>query len=288
MESFKDHLLFLEKKACQLRVDIIQMLHKAGSGHLGGSLSLVEILVALYYGRLTGGEVMRYDSAKPGWEGQDYLVLSKGHAVPAWYAVLADRGFFDKSELDYFRQINSMLQAYPNKKVPGICVSTGAPGVGLAAAVGLAMALKQDKQSNKVFCIAGDGELQDGQVWESLLCAAQYKLDNLVLIVDYNGLQAEGTVRAVVSVEPIADKFQYFGWKTIPVNDGHDFDELLSGLERSLEVTRKPTVIVAKTVKGKGVPFAENKAFYHAEVLSQQEMSEALPRLMAELEGFNK
>lgn len=288
MESFKDHLLFLEKTACRLRVDTLEMLHKAGSGHLGGSLSMVEILVALYYGRLPGGPVMRYDSAKPGWEGQDYFILSKGHAVPAWYAVLADRGFFDKSELDYLRQVNSILQAYPNKKVPGICVSTGAPGFGLSAAVGLAMALKQDKQDNRVFCVVGDGELQEGQVWEALLCAAQYKLDNLVVIVDYNGLQAEGTVRAIVSVEPIADKFQYFGWKTIPVNDGHDFDELLSGMERSLEVTRKPTVIIAKTVKGKGIPFAENKAFYHSEVLSEQEMAEAMPRLMAELEQYNR
>jgi transketolase len=287
MESFKDHLLYLKKTAARLRVDILEMLHKAGSGHLGGSLSMVELLVSLYYGRLPGGPILRYDSGKPGWEGQDYFILSKGHGVPAWYAVLADRGFFDKSELDYFRQVNSMLQAYPNKKVPGICVSSGAPGFGLGAAVGLAMALKLDKLDNRVFCMAGDGELQEGRVWEALLCAAQYKLDNLVVLVDYNGLQAEGTVRAVINVDPIADKFQYFGWKTVPVNDGHDFDELLSALERAMEVTRKPTVIIAKTIKGKGVLFAENKAYYHAEVLSRQEMDEAMPKLKAELSKLN-
>lgn len=287
MESFKEHLAYLKKTAIRLRMDILEMLHKAGSGHLGGSLSIVEMLVSLYYGRLPQGPVMRYDSGKPGWEGQDYLVLSKGHASAAWYAVLADRGFFDKSELDYFSQVNSMLQAYPSKKVPGVPVSSGAPGFGLSAAVGLALALKQEKQTNKVFCIVGDGELQEGRIWESMLVASQNRLDNLIVMIDWNGLQAEGLTRGIVSVEPITDKLQYFGWKTIQVTDGHDVDELLSALERALEVQRKPTAIIARTIKGKGVAFAENKAFYHSEVLSEQEMAEAMPMLQQELDELN-
>ncbi len=283
MESFKDHLLYLQKVAAGLRINVLKMLHKAGSGHLGGSLSCLDLLVALYYGKLPVGPVMQYDQAKPGWEGQDYFILSKGHAAPALYAVLAERGFFDQSELFYFRQANSMLQAYPHKKIPGVCVNSGRPGVGLTAAVGLAMALKQEKAPNRVFCLVGDGELQDGRIWESLLVASQYKLDNLVLLVDWNGLQSDGTTRAIVNVEPVGDKLQYFGWKTVSVTDGHNFDEILSALERGMEATRKPTAIIARTIKGKGVLFAENKAYYHAEVLSEQEMAEALPKLEAEL-----
>lgn len=288
MESFVEHLRFLEKTALRLRIDLLKMLHNSRSGHLGGSLSVVEILVAAYYGQLPRGPVMRYDPAKPGSEEQDYFVLSKGHASPAWYTVLADLEFFPKDELLGFRQMNSLLQAYPSKKIPGITISSGGPAFGLAAAVGLAISLKADRAPNRVFCLVGDGELQDGQFWEAVLLANHYKLDNLTVMIDSNGLQMDGVVRSVVSIEPIADKFETFGWKSIQVMDGHSFEDVLIGLERGLETQRRPSVLICRTVKGKGVVFAENKASYHAEVLSDQEMSEALPRLEAKLLDFDR
>ena len=288
MESFKDYLDFLKKKSVELRIDVLESLYAAQSGHLGGSLSALDIMILLYYGQIPTGPIMKYDPEKPGWDGQDYFVLSKAHAAPAWYSILADAGFFPKEELKYFRQLNGLLAAYPSKKVPGIVLCSAGPGHGFSAAAGLAMALKMDRADNRVFCMAGDGELQEGQIWETAMTAAQFKLDNLVLLVDYNDLQMDGTVRSVVGVEPIADKFQAFGWKTIPVRDGHDFEELLFAFERALESQRRPSVIVAKTVKGKGVEFAENKAYYHAEVLSEQEMAAALPKLKAELMSLSK
>ena len=284
MESFVEHLNFLQKKAITLRIDLLNALHHAQSGHLGGSLSVMEILVALYFGKLSDRPVLFYDANKPGSEEQDYFVLSKGHAS----VVLADAGFFLKDELDHYRQINSMLQAYPVKKIPGITVSTGTPGYGLAASVGLAMALKMDKKKNRVVCLVGDGELQAGQLWEAALIANQYKLDNLTLIVDWNGLQMDGVVRSVADIEPIADKFESFGWKIIMVSDGHNFEDLLIGFEKAYEVQRRSSLIIARTVKGKGVVFAENKPFYHAEVLSEEEMAVAIPNLEQVLESFDQ
>jgi len=288
MESFKDYLEFLKKKSAELRIDVLESLYVAQSGHLGGSLSALDMMIILYYGQIPTGPIMKYDPEKPGWDGQDYFVLSKAHAAPAWYSILADAGFFPKEELKYFRQLNGLLPAYPSKKVPGIVLCSAGPGHGFSAAAGLAMALKMDRAENRVYCMVGDGELQEGQIWETAMTAAQYKLDNMVLLVDYNDLQMDGTVRSVVGVEPIADKFQAFGWKTIPVRDGHDFEELLFAFERALESQRRPSVIVAKTIKGKGVEFAENKAYYHAEVLSEQEMAAALPKLKAELASLSK
>lgn len=290
MESFADHINFLKKTAIYLRMDLLHTLHNAQSGHLGGSLSVMDLLVALYYGQVSSGPALHYDPAKPQWEEQDYFVLSKGHASAAWYTVLADTGFFEKEELADFRRINSLLQAYPYQKIPGVALTTGSSGFGLAAAVGLAMVLKMDRQTNRVVCLVGDGELQSGDIWESALVASQYKLDNLTLIVDWNGLQMDGAVRSVVDVDPISDKFEAFGWKTVRVADGHNFDEILLGLDKAYEVQRKPAVVLARTVKGKGVAFAENKPYYHAEVLSEEEMAEAIPSLkyqLNELEANN-
>lgn len=286
MESFVEHLEFLKRKAAGLRIDLVKMLHHAGSGHLGGSLSVMEILVALYYGRLQERRVLFYDASKPGSQEQDYFVLSKGHACAALYTVLADCGFYPKDELMHYRQVGSMLQAYPVKKIPGIALSTGTPAYGAGGAVGLALALKMDKSPNRVVCLAGDGELQEGQLWESVMLAAQYKLDNLTLIVDWNGLQMDGAVRSVVGIEPIADKFESFGWKIVMVADGHSFEDLLIGMEKAYETQRRPTALIARTVKGKGVAFAENKPFYHAEVLSDEELDEALPALEYELKSL--
>ncbi len=287
MESFVEHLTYLKKKAAELRIGLLHTLHTAQSGHLGGSLSVIEILTACYYGRLGERPVMYYDPAKPGSEDQDYFVLSKGHASAALYTVLADLGFFPADELKHYRQVRSLLQAYPVKKIPGVALSTGTPGYGLAAATGLAMALKMDKKPNRVICLVGDGELQDGQLWEAVLVGSQYKLDNLTLIVDWNGLQLDGVTRSVVGIEPIADKFETFGWKTVPVTDGHNFDHLLAGIEKAYETQRRPTAVIARTIKGKGVVFAENKPFYHAEVLSDEEMEEALPALERELNSYD-
>lgn len=283
MESYIDHLHDLRLKALTLRIDILRILNKAGSGYLGGTLSCVEILTALYFGRLPARAVMQYDTSKPGSETQDYFVMSKAHATVALYTVLAEAGFFPKSELNHYRQVNSMLQSCPNKRVPGICMNAGTAGYGLSAAVGLAMAIKADKQSNRVFCLAGDGELQDGQFWEAVMVASQHKLDNLVLLLDWNGLQMDGVIRSIVDIEPVADKFQSFGWKTIPVIDGHNFEDLLLGFERAFEVQRRPAVMTCRTVKSKGVLFAENKPYYHADVLSNEELAEALPKLQEAL-----
>lgn len=283
MESFADHIDFLKQTAVHLRMDLLHTLHNAQSGNLGGSLSVMDILVALYYGQLSRGPALKYDPVKPQWENQDYFVLSKGHASAAWYVVLADAGFFPKEELADFRRINSLLQAYPYQKIPGVSMTTGSSGFGLSAATGLAMALKMDRLPNRVVCLVGDGELQCGDVWESLLIAGQYKLDNLTVILDYNGLQMDGAVRSVVGVDPVPDKFEAFGWKTIPVSNGHDFEQLLTGLEKAYEVQRKPSMIMARTIKGKGVVFAENKPYYHAEVLSEEEMAEAIPALKQKL-----
>ncbi len=279
METFQEHISYLQKAAAKFRIDLVEMLHKAQSGHLGGSLSVVEMLVVLYYGQLPGGSVMNYDIEKPGWEGQDYMVLSKAHAAPAWYTVLGNAGFFDTQEFQYFRQLNALLQAYPTKKIPGVMIGGAGSGSGLAAAVGLAMALKMDKQPNRVFCVVGDGELQQGRVWEAALVAAHHKLDNLTLLVDYNGLQMDGSIRGIIGIDPLIDKFESFGWKAIPVTDGHNVEELLVAMEKALETQRKPSVLIARTIKGKGIPFVENKSSYHAEVLSDEEMAEALPRL---------
>lgn len=284
MESFQDHLKFLYQKAIRLRIETLKAIHKAGVGHVGSALSAIDIVIALYHGKLVDRPVMYYDPKKPGSEEQDYFVMSKGQGCPAWYAVLADLGFFNMSELDDLFQANSLLQGHPLQKIPGVSITSGSLGHGFSAGLGLAMSLKADRQPNRVFCMVGEGELQEGQIWEGAMAAAHYKLDNFTLIVDWNGLQIDGPTRAIMNVDPIADKFEAFGWKVIPVHDGHDFEEILSALDRAFQVQRRPAVIIARTIKGKGVSFAENKPIYHAVALSEQEMAEAIPKLEAELQ----
>lgn len=269
----------LKLKATRLRVDILQMIHKANSGHTGGSLSAIDIITALYYGDIDGQPLMKVDPKKPSWDFQDYFILSKGHAAPALYAVLADKGFFPKDELNYLRKINSMLQGHPVRKIPGVTMTTGSLGQGLSAANGIAMCLKMERKENRVYCMLGDGELQEGQVWEAAMAAAHFKSDNLIAIIDKNELQIDGPVRAIMSVDPLAAKFESFGWKVIQVVDGHDFKELLKAFEKALKVQRQPVCIIANTIKSKGVPFAENKCSYHGVALSTQEMAEAIPIL---------
>lgn len=269
----------LHNKATELRIKCLEVIHKAKSGHTGGSLSVMDILVALYYAELPSGPIMKYDPQKPGWEDQDYLVLSKGHAAPALYTILADVGFFDESELGFLRQVNSMLQGHPVLKIPGVSMTTGSLGQGFSAAHGLALSLKMDKKPNRVFAILGDGELQEGIVWETAMSAAHYHSDNLTVFIDNNELQIDGFTRSVMNVEPIVEKFESFGWNVIKVRNGHDYDALLEAIEKALITTRRPTCIICNTVKGKGVTFAEKKAGYHGVPLSDQEMKEAIPAL---------
>ena len=263
----------LETIARQVRRDILLMLNAAGSGHTGGSLSVVDILVALYF-----GGVMRYRADEPQWEERDRLVLSKGHACPALYAVLARAGFFDRDLLFSLRKLGSPLQGHPDsRKLPGVEASTGSLGNGIAQAVGMALSASVLGRSYRVFCVIGDGEMQEGIVYEALMAASHYGLSNLVVIVDNNGLQIDGACKDVMNIYPIEEKFKAFNFETRTVN-GHDFKELLE-LFGSLSDSKRPVGIVAKTVKGKGVSFMENRVEYHGIAPNDEELQKALKEL---------
>lgn len=265
----------LKKLVQSIRINIIEMLAAAGSGHPGGSLSMVDILTVLYF------EKMNVRPDMPKWKDRDRFVLSKGHAAPGLYSVLAERGYFPKEELVNLRKIDAMLQGHPDmKRISGIDMSTGSLGQGLSVANGMALAAKLDKKSYRVYAIVGDGELQEGQIWEAAMSSAQYHLDNLTLIVDNNGLQIDGTNAEVMNVDPIGDKFKAFGWHVLEI-DGHDFLQIRAAIDLAQNLTCKPTVIIAKTVKGKGVSFMENQVGWHGSAPNQKQKEEAI----AELEG---
>lgn len=259
--------------ARRIRRDIVRMVGAAGSGHPGGSLSAVEIMTALYF------KVMRLDPDWPDWPDRDRFVLSKGHAAPVLYAALAERGFFAVDKLETLRQLGSPLQGHPDRKsLPGVEVSTGSLGHGLAVANGMALAGRLDGRDYRVYVLLGDGELEEGMVWEGAMAAAHYRLDNLTAIIDHNHLQIDGRVEEVMSPEPVADKFRAFGWETLAI-DGHDFGQILDALERAREVKGKPTVIIAETIKGKGVSFMENQAGWHGKAPKPEEVEKALAEL---------
>ncbi len=263
----------LKEIARNLRIDILRMLHKAKSGHTGGSLSCIDILTALYFSK------MRYKIDDPAWPDRDRFILSKGHAAPALYAVLAKLGYCSSEDLMTLRQIDSKLQGHPDcKAIAGIEVSTGSLGQGLSMANGISLALKLDKKQSRVYCLLGDGECQEGQVWEAAMTAAHYRLDNLCAIVDNNGLQIDGAVKDVKGIEPLPEKWKAFGWNVITA-DGHDFDSLLSAFDKAEEVKDRPTMVVARTVKGKGVSVFEGKAKYHGVPPSDEELAIALKEL---------
>jgi len=263
----------LAKIADELRVDILEMLHTAGSGHTGGSLSAIDILTALYFSKM---------NHKPGLENgaeRDRFVLSKGHGAPALYVTLARCGYFDKSELASLRKLGSMLSGHPySPSTPGVEVTTGSLGQGLSIANGMALGLKLDQSKSVIFCLMGDGETQEGQVWEAAMTSAHYKLDNLVAILDNNGLQIDGFVKDVMGIEPIGDKWRAFGWEVIEI-DGHDMPALLGAIDKAVAVKGKPSLIWAHTVKGKGVSFMENKASYHGAAPTAQELEMAKKEL---------
>ncbi len=263
----------LQSKARTIRRHIVEMVAEAGSGHPGGSLSSADIVTALYF------HVMNVDPQNPKWPERDRFVLSKGHAAPVLYAALAERGFFSKEELLKLRKTGSMLQGHPDMKVtPGLDMTTGSLGQGLSAANGMALAGKLDNKDYRVYVLMGDGEIQEGQIWEAAMTAAHYKLDNLTAFVDYNGLQIDGPVTKVMSPESIQEKFKAFGWNVIDI-DGHDMVQILEAIEEAKTVKGKPTVIVAKTVKGKGVPFMENQVDWHGKAPTLEQAKEALETL---------
>jgi transketolase len=256
-----------------IRKDIVTMIHGSKSGHPGGSLSAVEILTALYF------DEMNIDPQNPKKEDRDRFVLSKGHAAPVLYATLAERGYFDKKELLSLRKVGAMLQGHPDMKgTPGVEMSTGSLGQGFSVACGMAMASKLDNAPWRVYALLGDGEVQEGLIWEAAMSAAHYKLDNMVAFLDYNGLQIDGEVEKVMNIGPIVDKFKSFGWNVIEI-DGHDFDQIFAALDMAKETVGKPTMIVAKTIKGKGVSFMENNAGWHGNAPSDNDLEIALSEL---------
>ena len=265
----------LNEIANVIRKDIVSMICKSKSGHPGGSLSAVEILTALYF------DQMNIDPTNPKMEDRDRFVLSKGHAAPALYATLSERGYFDKEELNHLRQIGSMLQGHPDmKKIPGVEMSTGSLGQGFSVACGMAMAAKLDNAPWNVYALLGDGEVQEGIIWEAAMSAAHYKLDNMIAFLDYNGLQIDGDVESVMNINPIEDKFKTFGWNVITI-DGHDFDQIFAALDMAKDTVDKPTMIIAKTIKGKGVSFMENQAGWHGKAPNAEKYAQAMSELEA-------
>ncbi len=267
---YKDRIESLEETARNLRVSIVRTLHKSQSGHTGGSLSAIDMITALYFHK------MRHNPENPRWSERDRFVLSKGHAAPAQYVALAEAGYFPKEDLMMLRRLGSHLQGHPDSKVtPGVEVCTGSLGQGLSMANGMALGLRLDGSSSRVYALLGDGELQEGQVWEAAMAAAHYRLDNLCALIDVNGLQIDGEVAKVMNVSPVADKFRTFGWHAIEI-DGHDMGAILGALDKAEDIKGKPVAIVAATVKGKGVSIFEHKASYHGVAPNDEELNLAL------------
>lgn len=270
-------VVFLKKKANDIRRDIIYMIYKAGAGHPGGSLSAADVVTALYF------HVMRIDAKNPGWEDRDRFILSKGHACPVWYAALAEKGYFGMEHLDTLRKFRSILQGHPVMvKTPGIDMTTGSLGNGLSLGVGMALSAKARKKNYNVYVMLGDGELQEGTVWEAAMAGAQYNLDNLTVIVDNNGLQVDGWVKDIMNVHPIAEKFKAFGWSVVEIN-GHDMCEILNAFQEVSRV-KGPVAIIAKTVKGKGVSYMENECVWHGLAPNDDEAHKAFQELAQEVE----
>jgi transketolase len=265
----------LQKKAIQIRRDTLKMLTLAGSGHTGGSLSEVEILLALYYYKL------RHNPKDPEWPKRDRFILSKGHGCPTLYAVLADCGYFPKEELWTLRKIGSRLQGHPQLGLPGLEASTGSLGQGLSIANGMALAARLDNLDIRIYCLMGDGEINEGQIWEAALTAAHYKLDNVCGLIDVNKLQIDGFTGDIKNLEPLADKWRSFNWHVLEV-DGHNLKELMSALDKAESLKSKPTVIIAHTIKGKGISFMENKVEWHGVAPKKEELERALKELEQE------
>ena len=271
----KEKLNSLAKTAAQIRLDIIEEVHAAASGHPGGSLSIAELITYLYYVE------MNVDSANPKWADRDRFVLSKGHTAPALYAALAEKGFFSRDELKKLRHIDSFLQGHPDMKgTPGVDMSTGSLGLGISTACGMALAAKIDGKSYRTYTIVGDGESEEGQVWEAAMFAAHYKLDNLCVIFDWNGLQIDGPVAEVMNPTPHDKKLEAFGFHVISI-DGHDWNAIEAAFNEAKTVKGKPTAIIAKTIKGKGVSFMENQVGWHGSAPNDEQYAQAIAEIKA-------
>ena len=273
MEQTK--LNFLKNTAANSRLGVLEGVHAASSGHPGGSLSISDLMAYLYF------EEMNLDPKNPKWDGRDRFVLSKGHTAPALYAALALKGYFDASELSKLRQVDSFLQGHPDMKgTPGVDMSTGSLGLGISTACGMALAAKIDGKAHRVYTIVGDGESQEGQVWEAAMFAAHYKLDNLCVIIDWNGLQIDGPVAEVMNPTPHDKKLEAFGFHVISI-DGHDFEQIEAAFNEAKTIKGKPTAIIAKTVKGKGVSFMENQVGWHGSAPNDEQYEKAVAEIKA-------
>ena len=263
----------LEAMAARIRCDVIEMICAAGEGHPGGSLSVTDIITALYF------RIMRVDPTNPGWPDRDRFILSKGHACPAWYSALVERGYFDRSHLKTLRRLNSLLQGHPDMKVtPGVDMTTGSLGHGLSAGLGLALAARLRGQGYHIWVVIGDGECQEGSVWEAALAAAKWKLDNLTVVLDRNKLQNDDRIENVMPDEPLADKWRAFGWNVVQI-DGHDMAQVVEVLEDVRSVRGEPTIVIADTVKGKGVSYMEGIPVWHGRAPDEVEAACALEEI---------
>ncbi|MBR0484888.1 MAG: transketolase [Oscillospiraceae bacterium] len=278
-ETLKKQLM---KTAVNVRMGVLTGTFHAKSGHPGGSLSIADLLTYLYYNK------MNVNAQNPDDENRDRLVLSKGHTAPALYAVLAEKGYFDKKELESLRHIGALLQGHPCIHIPGVDMSSGSLGQGISAACGMALAGKLNKKDYHVYTVLGDGEIEEGQVWEAAMFASHYKLDNLTAIIDNNGLQIDGKITEVCSPEPIDEKFRAFGWHVIVVDDAHDFDKIDAAFKEAETIKGKPVAIIQKSIKGKGVSFMENQVSWHGSAPNAEQYEQAMSELktaLAELEA---
>lgn len=263
----------LQKMAKTVRKEIIEQVYKAQSGHPGGSLSIADILTVLYFNELN------IDPKNPKWDNRDRVVLSKGHCSPALYSCLANRGFFEIKELEEFRSIEGKLQGHPDmNKVLGVDMTTGSLGQGLSAVNGMAIAAKLDKKNYRVYCILGDGEIEEGQIWEAAMASSKYKLDNLCVVIDNNNLQIDGTIGEVMNSYPIDEKFKSFGFQVINI-DGHNIEEIIKSFEVAKNIKDRPTCIIAKTIKGKGISFMENEVQWHGKAPNEEQYKQAIKEL---------
>jgi len=267
----------LKTMAATIRRDIIEMIHTAGSGHPGGSLSATDIVTALYF------RVMRIDPQNPDWPDRDRFILSKGHACPVWYAALAERGYYDKSHLGTLRKTNSILQGHADMiKTPGVDMTVGSLGQGFSAGLGMALSGKLRNKDYHVWVVIGDGEMQEGAIWEAAMAGAKWKLDNLTVILDRNRLQNDDFVDDTMPIDPVPDKWRAFNWNIIEI-DGHSMEEVVSALEKAKTVKGIPTIIIAHTIKGKGVSFMENVAVWHGKAPSDEETQQALEEISQQI-----
>jgi len=272
-ESYGDELIKrLNEKATNFRKELLIMTTRSGSGHASSALSAVDIITALYFHQ------MRYNPKDPEWEDRDRFVLSKGHGCPVLYVALAEAGYFPKEELATHRKLGSILQGHPDMKTPGVEIPTGSLGQGLSAAVGMALAGKLDDKDYHVYVVLSDGELDEGNVWEAAMAAAHYKLDNITAVVDRNHFQVDGPTEEIMALNPLSDKWRAFGWNVMEI-DGHNMREILVSLDEAVKMKGKPTIIIANTIKGKGVSFVEGDNKYHGKALSEEELALALKEL---------